>query len=416
MDTKAQGAWIIHHAGKLEEYGTSAGMDNLRKAGNCGVLLSALSASDEQNQLSNEKVRTLAEVAGLDLTYQLPALLETLKDHALIDLGQNSIEVLGLTTRTVLEHTGNIFNHLDPKPIEIASLDAAELCSQAPRTDVELGKYLSNQYHLARKDVNQLIETVETYKLCDMEPLDSLNKLYFNGALFRGDHVKKAKAVLDSLTAVDRTNVQSVDQLLTAEGCIEKKIAVQTLGVKLFKKLQSIGMYDVNTVSNNRETVEYITRPSAFNKFGRSDISDAFDLAKAFVASLEYGMSRSASGRGRIVFLKQLMEKLIAGSAIGPCTAIGQDYRVLELRGVVQVIPTRGQMFSMRLLKRDIGKLALQVLQSGDASDQSLTVLPGSPLNAYSGPEYNRVQARKQAHAEKIDVRQALETLRTTSL
>lgn len=415
METRVQGAWIVHHAGKLEEHGTSGGLDSLRKAGNCGMLLSALSAS-QQNQLSMGKVRTLAEVAGLDLTYQLPALLDTLKEHALIDRGSDAIEVLGLTTRGVLEHTGKIFNNLSPKPIEVASLEAAELCSQAPRTDAELGKYLGDQHHLGSKDVAVLIKTVESYKLCDVESLDRTSKVYFNGALFRGNHVKKTKAVLDSLTAADQGKIRSVDQQLAAEGCIEKKTAVQVLGDQLFKKLQSIGMYDVNTVSNDRETVEYITRPSAFNKFGRSDISDAFDLAKAFVASLEYGMSRSVSGRGRIVFLQRLMEKLIAGQTVGPCTAIGQDYRVLELRGVVQVIPAHSGMFSMRLLKQDIGELALQVLQSGDASDQSILALPGAPLNGYRGPEVNRVRARKQAQLAGIDVRTALECLRTRSL
>lgn len=415
METQLQGAWVVHHAGKLEEYGTSGGLDSLRKAGNCGMLLSALSAT-QQNQLSMDKVRTLAEVAGLDLTYQLPALLDTLKAHALIDRGSDAIEVLGLTTRGVLEHTGSIFTSLSPKPIELASLEAAELCSQAPRTDSELKRYLGDQYHLGSKDVSGLIKTVESYKLCDVESLDKKNKVYFNGALFRGDHMKKTKAVLDSLTAADQGKIQAVDQQLATEGCLEKKAAAQVLGHQLFKKLQSIGMYDVNTVSNDRETIEYITRPSAFNKFGRSDISDAFDLAKAFVASLEYGMSRSQASRGRIVFLKRLMEKLIAGETLNPCTAIGQDYRVLELRGVVQVTPAHSGMYSMRLLKRDIGELALQVLQSGDASDQSLLALPGAPLSNYRGPETNRVHARKQAELQNIDVRGALETLRTTSL
>ena len=54
--------------------------------------------------------------------------------------------------------------------------------------------------------------------------------------------------------------------------------------------------------------------------------------------------------------------------------------------------------------------------ESGDVSDRSLTVLPGAPLSGYRGPEPNRVRARKQAQLANIDVRKALETLRTTSL
>jgi len=415
MEDRTKGAWIVHHAGKIEDCGSTGGLDNLRKAGNCGMLLSALSSSD-QSQRSVDKVRTLAEAAGLDLTYQLPPLLDALQSQALIDRGSDAIEVLGLTTRGVLEHTNRIFTSLSPQPAELASLDAAEQCSQAPRTGAELTEYLGDAYHLTGKPLKALIGNIETLKLCDVEPFDSSTKMYFNGALFRGSSLKKTKAVLDSLSSGDQSKIQAVDQQLAAEGCIEKRAAVKVLGDPLFKKLHSIGMYDVSTVSNDRENVEYITRPSAFNKFGRSDIADAFDLAKAFVASLEYGMTRSVSGRGRIFMLQRLMQKLIAGQRVGPCTAIGQDYRLLELRGVVQVIPDRDGMFSMKLLKKDIGQLALEVLESGDVSDQSLTVLPGAPLSGYRGPESNRVRARKQAQLANIDVRKALETLRTTSL
>lgn len=414
MEDQTKGAWIVHHAGKIEECGSAGGMDNLRKAGNCGMLLSALTGS-KQSQLGMDKVKILAEAAGLDLTYQLPSLLDTLESQALIDRGSDAIEVLGLTTRGVLEHTSKILTNLSPQPIELASLDAAEQCSHAPRTNAELSGYLGDQYQLASGNLSTLISNIELLNLCDVEPFDKSTKVYFNGSLFRGNSLKKTKAVLDSLSSTDQGKIQAVDQQLSDEGCLEKQALVNVLGNQLFKKLHSIGMYDVSTVSNDRETVEYITRPSAFNKFGRSDISDAFDLAKAFVASLEYGMSRSASGRGRIVYLQRLMKKLIAGQKVGPCTAIGQDYSLLELRGVIQVVPAQFGMFSMKLLKRDIGELALQVLESGDVSDQSLTSLPGAPLSGYRGPESNRVLARKQAHQAKIDVRKALETLRTTS-
>lgn len=414
MEQRTKGAWIVHHAGKIEAHG-GRNLDNLRKAGNCGMLLSALSAT-QQTQLSTERVHVLAEAAGIDLTYQLPSLLDTLKKQALIDIGTGGVEVLGLTTRGVLEHTSSIFTGLSPRPREEACLEVAELCSGAPRTKAELSQFVGDQYKIAGKETAELMGVIETSKFCDAEKLDAATTVYFNGVLFRSGELKKTKAVLDSLTSADRAKINELEQRLKAEGCVEKTHAVQILGDSLFTKVQSIGMYDVSTVSNVRETIEYVTKPAAFNKFGRSDISDAFNLAKAFVASLEYGMNRSPAGRGRITFLRRLMEKLIAGQTVGPCTAIGQDYQVLELRGVVQVIPDGFRGYSMRLLKRDVGELALQVLESGDASEQSLDVLPGSPLSQYQGPEPNRVKARKKADLEGIDVRRALDTLRTQSM
>jgi hypothetical protein len=415
MEDRVKGAWIVHHATKIEEHGGADGLDSLRKAGNCGMLLSALRAT-QQSQVEMQKVKTLAQVAGIDLTYQLPALLLTLKEHALIDYNDAAVEVLGLTTRNVLEHTSKIFEAVSPRPTEEATLDIAELCSAAPRTDAELRTYVGDTHKLSAKEAGRLMKTVEKVRFCDAEILDKSTTVYFNGSLFKSDGLRKAKAVLDSLSSTEQVRIGEVDQKLTAEGCIEKPQAVQMLGEALFKKLHSIGLYDVNTVSNAAETIEYITKPAAFNKFGRSDVADAFDLAKAFVASLQYGMTRSHAGRGRIALLQRLMQKLIRGEVTRPCTAAGEDYQLLEMRGVVQVIPAGFGMYSMKLLKRDVGELALEVLKTGDASEKSLDSLPDSPLSNFRGPEPNRVQARVQARKQNIDVRQALETLRTRSI
>ncbi len=415
MEDRVKGAWIVHHAHKIEEHGVTGSLDGLRRAGDCGVLLSALCAT-QQTQLRMDRVKTLAQAAGIDLTYQLPQLLDILKEAAIVQGNEGAVEVLGLTTQGVLEHTAKIYGGLSPGRVEDASIEVAEICSDAPRTEAELREYVGDHRKLDSKEAAKLMATIEKVGFCDSENLDASTKVYFNGALFRGNDLKKTKAVLNSLGTMEQQKITTLEQRLKAEGCVEKTQAISMLGETLFRKVHSIGMYDVNTVSNSRENVEYLTKPAAFNKFGRADVSDAFDLAKAFVASLEYGMTRSISGRGRIRYLDMLMRKLIAGETLRPCTAAGEDYHVLEMKGVVQVIPAQSGMFSMKLLKQDIGQMALQVLESGDASEQSLDVLPGSPMSRYRGPESNRVKARKDARVDDIDVRDALATLRTQSI
>ena len=58
----------------------------------------------------------------------------------------------------------------------------------------------------------------------------------------------------------------------------------------------------------------------------RSVLDDAFDLAKALVSALFYGMTQSRAGRGRIEVIGLLLRKLIGGGHVGPATAIGEDY------------------------------------------------------------------------------------------
>jgi len=115
--------------------------------------------------------------------------------------------------------------------------------------------------------------------------------------------------------------------------------------------------------------------------------------------------------------IERLMRRLIAGDWVGPATAIGQDYKVLEMKGVIQVRPASGGMFDMKLLKADIGRLALEVVTEGEATTQPLGELPAVSASSYGGPEENRVVVRRnQGPAAQLGVAQLLEALRTGEL
>jgi hypothetical protein len=139
------------------------------------------------------------------------------------------------------------------------------------------------------------------------------------------------------------------------------------------------------------------------------------DLAKAFVASLSYGMTFSPHSRGRISQLKKLMQSMIDGRSVGPATAIGHDYKVLELNRVVEIKPSSSYpgRFNMRLLKKDIGILALQVLESGDSASEE-AVLISSDVSHFAGPEFKRVETRKKQTMQKssMEIVELLRTLR----
>jgi hypothetical protein len=125
-------------------------------------------------------------------------------------------------------------------------------------------------------------------------------------------------------------------------------------------------------------------------------------------------LGRDTSGRGRITMIEALMRKLIRGSWVGPATAIGQDYRILEIKGVVKTKALGDGRFYMRLLKNDIGHLALKVILEGEASTDAILQLPPVSANNYKNPESNRtIERKRQAAPLRKGVAGLLNDLRT---
>jgi hypothetical protein len=375
-------------------------------------LLSQISASDETT-LSSSQLKAIARAARLNPNTDLPALLSILERRRLVDQSASGVSVLGVTGRAILGHAADIFVELEPTKHEAAAIVFAEESSSAPVSHATAQQQISDLFKLPSRESEDFLTRSETIGFVDSEGKGA-DKLYFNGNLFRGTDVGKVKRVMDSLSAADHARVADLEALFNQHGCVGVAEADRILGASLFEKLRSVAVYDVNHVSNASGDFAFVTRPSAFHKFVSPMVDDAFDLAKALVAALTYGMTQSAAGRGRIFRIEALLGSLIAGRSVGPATAIGEDYRVLEQKGVIKVIPDGG-LYRMKLLKKDVGQIALQVLTTGDAI--SATVLdtpPPAAMTGYVGPEKSRTDLRRrQTQPSRRMTQDVLQALRT---
>ena len=411
MEAKISGAWLVHHSIKLQQITGSQEFNTVSAAGKAGTLLSALS-SNEQTTVSRAEVEALAKAANINVLWELNPILETLKQRSLIDVSNTGVDVLGVTTEKVLEHTASVFEDLKPSAMERASIAIAEETSSAPRKQKTSLEYLSDTCKLTSEQAVGVLDSSEEIGFIDFEDLGG-EKVYFNGNLFRRDYMKKTQAVLSTLSAAESQKITVLEGMLKSAGCLPLEEAKKALGESLLAKLNAISMYDISVVNNDKENVAYITRPAAFSKYGNPFIEDALDLAKAFVSSVKYGMTRSSSSRGQIAYPGALIRKLIRGEEIGPVTAIGQDYKVLEMKGVVKIRPDRWG-YSMKLLKKEVGEIALAVITGGDASDLSLLKFPGASVTSYSGPEVNReIRRKRQTVNSKKETRDIVMALRT---
>jgi hypothetical protein len=360
-------------------------------------LLSAISSNNQVN-LNNDRLTVLAKAANINTTFELPKLIEVLQQQQLIDTAGGGIAVLGVTTAKTLQHTSDIFDALMPGSTEVATIALAELASLEPVLADHVAVELADSFQLGKAEIGQLMSDSEQIGFVDAEKLSAGETLLFNGNLFRRETTRKIKAVLDSLTSAEQSKLNELTETLKKQACVDTDFASKLLGEPLFKKVTAIGLFDISVVSNSTEDVGFLTLPSAFSKYSNSMVDDAFDLAKAFVSSVTYGMTKSSYARGQIQMVDALLSALVRGESVGPVNAIAQDYKVLELKGVVEVKTgtKKGRTGHMlRLLKTEVGELALQAIRQGDVSEHSLSSLPTAAVTTFSGPEHNREKVRR---------------------
>lgn len=312
MENKTTGSWIIHHTHKLQGVTLATpDYEQIGFAGKCGIVLNALARSTE-SELTNERVVALAKANGIHAKLELPAILAELQRQRLIDKAAAGIAVLGLTTAQTLEHTATIFDESSPRSCEKAAIDISERASDLPIVQREAAEYVSDEYHIPNAETVAILRQCEEIGFLDAEQT-SAQPVYFNGNLFRREDMAKTTAILSSLNAGEQRRVVELTDRLKASGCIRRDDALALLDAQLYSKMCAIGVIDENSIGNESGTFSFITRPAAFAKFTNSAADDAFDLAKAFVTSLTYGMTSSIYRRGRITMIDALMQKLIAG-------------------------------------------------------------------------------------------------------
>ena len=415
IQARSKGAWVVHHGQKTAAtVNGAAEFPALDAAGKASSLLSQLAATN-QATVDKPRLDALAKAAGLNPRIELPELLKLLERRRVIEISATGgVEVLGLTIAATVQHAAYIFEEQDPTSEERASIACAELTSTAPVPLGRMKEFISDEFELASPQTAELLFRSEIVGFLDAEGQD-VDKLYFNGNLFRRDNLVKVTRVLDSLSSTDQTKVVELNEHLGRRGCLGVEEVEQMLAIPLFQKLKATGMYDVNHVINPSGEFGFVTRPAAFHKFNDPLVDDAFDLAKTLVAALFYGMTQSRASRGRIAMIDALLRRLIGGGAVGPATAIGEDYRVLETKGVIRVTKAKTYGYTMKLLKRDVGEMALKVLTTGEAASTNAVdrPLPGK-MTDYSGPEKTRSDfRRKQVPASRRNTEDVLQALRT---
>lgn len=421
MEKKTMGAWLLSQSRTLDAVNGAARLENIQYAGRAGRLFNLLrrtSNDTDSPTLSSAEVSNICQLNDIDRSVR-EAGLGVLARFGYVDTASNgAVSVLGATSTAVLEAAAKIFEGTNPANEELAVLDLSEQVADKPRERSDISQYVGDTYHLSRNEVTGLIDLCNDTALLDQSEDRGLTILFNNNTFRDQQYATKAYRLLAGLTAQEQRALTELKELMTRRGAILDSDATKILGLPLYRRAVGVGLFDRLEVSNSSEAVGYLTSPDNFQRFGRPFEADPIDDAKALLASLTYGMTRSAPGRGEIRYPSALLRHLVAGEEVGGrygATAIGEDYRELEKRQVVKLTRRSQSRYVMHLLKPDVGELALGIIQGSPAATEAL-LMEGAPASGFSGPgETRRKIRRKHTLDDKQFVTSALDRMRSGS-
>jgi hypothetical protein len=394
-------------------------LEKISYAGKIGRLYNILrrgSVEASSTVIGATTVANLCRLNNIDLASRNDG-LKVLSTASRIDVSSDgSVAVLGSTTTAVLETAAEVFESSGPSRDERAVLTVSQTVAARPVSRREAEERIGDLHAIKSADASGLIDLCKDTALID-EEVERDRRILFNSNTFRDkERAKKAYFILQALKPDEASRLSEVEELLRRQCAVLDTDCERILGGDLFKRLASVGYFDRMEVNNPAESVGYIALPDAFQRYGRPFEEDPVDDAKALLASLTYGMTRSSATRGRIAMPDALLNALISDRPIGGprgITAIGEDYQELERRGVVQLMRVKGKRFQMKLLKQDVGQLARTAISGGNPAEEAV-LLGAAPATGFKGPDEARREVRKKNTAEdRIFVTNVLDQIRS---
>jgi hypothetical protein len=231
-----------------------------------------------------------------------------------------------------------------------------------PRTEEELLKTLEESGHKAQ-DNKMAIELQTDFRILKRSSSPGFPPLIYSPYVW-GENAGK---IIGFVSHLDKRSKEVVENLLNAvslnQGMPLEDITEVPTGI--FSASRKTGLVDVCHVST-RTGVEkcFAFTPRMWGTL-KNDllVPDIYDDVKLFLSCIGFGKRYSAISR--IFSPVQLVDALVRRGEVGPATAIGSDYVLLEKQGIVKVKEDNihSGRYNMYLVKEDVAKVALEVLQ-----------------------------------------------------
>jgi hypothetical protein len=257
----------------------------------------------------------------------------------------------------ILKATYKLFEELGPTPEERAVLVLLEMSSQMPTTKGSVFERLTDQ-----KDrvVEVALDLAAGYEIVRLAEGDGIAEPIIYSPTIWGDNILKASRALSHMDATDR------EVLLELVNRVAKYQGMPEVAARNWLKIQgklhlcefavSIGLLDrTEILTKEGKRQAFLTTPHLYGEIAATHGRDVCDRVRLFLDSIRHGQHYGDWITGKIKDPVTLLDRLLRYREIGPCTAIGYDYILVEKAGIVTVVPhtTKTNQFMMRLVQDD---------------------------------------------------------------
>lgn len=372
MDELTKGTWVVNSNKHLMQIKSNTPelsyFEATEQSGKAGTLLGRLIA-DNDEIISFNKAKVFARQSGITAA-ETKVYLDFLKSEEKIDYNVDSsnnikeIEIYCFSTVDALQTVATMYEKFEPSEFEKASLLGLQTTYELPRYQDEMASILT------RNGIgeNAALTTIQLQQVLGLVKSsgDPHEKILYNEYAFSGDPSKVAKA-LKSLDSNEKDMVNEVQSLVMESPGFFAESLPQHISPHIVNLMEGVGLLDGITVQSSFGAGVYYTTPQlkgqGVGTFAMAE--DVFHKAKILLSCLRFGQTKSVYGRGRISThdkMVNIINKLVRGEWVGKCTAIGQDYQLLEMDGVIQTRQAGGGQFYMKLRQTEVGKMVQQLL------------------------------------------------------
>jgi hypothetical protein len=372
MDKLTKGTWIVNtvkHLGELKQNTSElAFFEATEQSGKAGAFLGRLVA-DKQEIIGIESAKVFARQSSITPA-ELTTYLEFLKSEGKVDYNTDNlgrpkeIEVYCFSGKEALETVSSLYDKLEPQGEEQASLLALNETFALPCYPNELKEYLTKS-GINEECASNTINLQQVFGLVKTSG-EGTETVLFNEYSFSGDPQRVVKA-LSVLKDEEKEMVQEVQSLIVENPGFLHDSLPKHIKPEIIQMMEGVGLLDGITVQSPVGTATFFTTPQlkgqGLGSFSLSD--DVFHKAKVLLSCLRFGQTKSTWGRGKISTqdkMLNIINKLLRGEWVGPATAIGEDYALLEIDGVIQTRPSNRFGYEMKLRQQDVGELVRQMI------------------------------------------------------